>query len=118
MAADVTNGEPATQFGESGYFRMTLQSALAPVAINRMHNWTLRLETPSGDPVSGANVTVTGGMPDHDHGLPTAPRATGTLNDGQYLIEGVKFHMNGRWELTIGVETATQSDAATFEFAL
>ena len=97
---------------------MTLQSALAPVAINRMHNWTLRLETPSGDPVSGANVTVTGGMPDHDHGLPTAPRATRTVNDGQYLIEGVKFHMNGRWELTIGVETATQSDAATFVFDL
>ena len=55
-------------------------------------------------------------MPEHDHGLPTAPRVTRELEPGRYLLEGVRFHMGGRWELILQIETAGAADTARFEF--
>lgn len=84
---------------ESGAYRLDYQSRLEPIAINRMHAWVLHVERADGQPVEGAAITVSGGMPAHDHGLPTAPRVTRELGGGDYLLEGLRFHMNGDWEL-------------------
>ncbi len=116
--ADLRAGEPATQITQAGYFRVTVQSALTPVDINRMHGWIVSVQTADGTPVTNAIITVGGGMPTHDHGLPTAPRVTENLGDGRYRVEGVKFHMNGLWELTVDVQAASRSDTARFELAL
>ena len=37
-------------------------------------------------------------MPDHAHGTLTTPKLK-KLSDRSYLIDGVKFHMKGFWEL-------------------
>jgi len=99
-------------------FLVSYKPGLQPVVINRMHSWVVHVETADGGPVADAAVTLVGGMPDHDHGLPTVPRATQYLGGGDYLVEGIKFHMNGRWEITISIETAGSSDAVTFELQL
>ena len=44
-----------------------------------------------------AAITVDGGMPQHGHGFPTRPRVTRDLDDGTYLLEGMKFSMTGWW---------------------
>ena len=47
-----------------------------------MHSWMLTVKTPDGKPVEDAKVAIGGGMPDHNHGLPTSPQMTEHLGRG------------------------------------
>ena len=118
LAAAFAQAEPITALGESGYFRVTAQSELDPIPINQMHSWVLQVATAAGVPVEDAQISVGGGMPDHDHGLPTAPRVTTNLKNGSYLLEGIRFHMNGRWEISIAVVTPERRDVVVLELEL
>jgi hypothetical protein len=73
--------------------------------INRMHSWILHIEDESGVGVEGATIDVDGGMPQHNHGLPTKPRVTEDLGGGDYRLEGMRFHMSGSWEITLRITT-------------
>jgi len=55
--------------------------------------------------VSGATLDIVGGMPEHNHGMPTQPQITEELAPGRYLLEGVRFHMPGLWRLTASIST-------------
>ena len=57
-------------------------------------------------------------MPEHDHGLPTQPQITATLDNGDYLLEGVRFHMQGLWLLEIDLQHDGSEDSASIEFVL
>jgi len=87
-----------------------------PPQVNRMHSWILHIETEDGVGVEGATVTVDGGMPQHDHGLPTRPRVTEELGDGDYKLDGLRFHMSGYWEIFVTV--TTESDVSTVTIPL
>ena len=76
-------------------------SEITPLDINRIHSWLLRLTDIQGRPVSNAQIELVGGMPEHDHGLPTQPQITAETEVGSYLLEGVRFHMPGNWQLDI-----------------
>lgn len=73
--------------------------------INEMHSWVLHVQTEEGIPVEGATIEVEGGMPEHDHGLPTRPRVTAELGDGDYRLDGLRFHMRGYWEVVVSITT-------------
>lgn len=103
---------------EDGHFRITATAELEPIAINTMHDWIVRVERPDGTPVPGARVLVQGGMPEHQHGLPTAPRTTGERAPGEYVVEGMKFNMTGHWQLTFTVWSEGVTDRATFDLEL
>jgi hypothetical protein len=106
--------EPNGTFvSDGGRFVLAYASRLEPITINTMHAWELTLTTRAGEPVTGASFAVSGGMPTHDHGLPTAPRVTRELGEGRYLLEGVRFHMVGAWELTFEVTTRGATDRIT-----
>jgi hypothetical protein len=80
-----------------------------------MQAWEARVTTADGTPVSGARIEVRGGMPQHGHGLPTRPAVTRALDDGRYIIGGVKFSMTGWWELKLKIDSANGGpDDATF----
>ena len=93
-------------------------SQLDPLAINTIHSWELVLHTVDGAPLIGAQMSVVGGMPDHDHGLPTSPVVSKEITPGRYLLEGMRFHMPGRWLLTFDVISDQGSESATLEFRL
>ena len=95
-------------------FIVTLSPLATPVAINQIHSWRIKLMTALGAPVTRAEFYVGGGMPDHGHGFPTRPSVTSALGDGEYLLEGMKFSMHGRWEIRLAIQTATGSDMVTF----
>ncbi|MFT7221588.1 MAG: hypothetical protein ACI8Z1_003210 [Candidatus Azotimanducaceae bacterium] len=63
--------------------------------------------------VEGAEITVDGGMPEHRHGLPTAPLVRPGENDCEYLVEGLRFHMAGRWELKFTINFGDKTDTLT-----
>ena len=102
--------DPGTWLSRSGHFRVSYASDLQPLVINRMHSWVLDVVDSDGGPVTGANLTVSGGMPIHDHGLPTSPKVTRELEPGRYLLEGLRFHMRGEWQVEIAIDAGELSD--------
>ena len=83
-----------------------------------IHHWIFHIENAAGEPVNNATVSITGGMPEHNHGLPTSPRMTDALDDGNYMLEGVRFHMRGFWELTVTVEAGGRRDTVVIPLTI
>lgn len=92
-----------------------IYSEIAPLDINKIHSWQLRLTDASGSPVSKAQIEVVGGMPEHDHGMPTQPQVTAETETGSYLLEGMRFHMPGKWLLDIKLTYETGSASSVVE---
>lgn len=101
-----------------GEFRVVYESELEPLVINRIHNGVLRIETGAGEPVADAQISIAGGMPLHDHGLATQPQVTRYLGDGQYQVEGLRYHMHGAWELLITIEAKGKKDTVVIPLQL
>ena len=108
---------PAVE-SRAGHFTLSYDTSLEPLTINRIHSWTIHVATADGSPVTGATLSISGGMPVHNHGLPTSPRMTRELGDGNYLFEGVRFHMNGAWELTVKIHAGSIRDVAVIPLTL
>ena len=116
-ARAVAQDELVTLATDRGY-RLQIFSQVTPLEINRIHSWELLLTDTNGAIVNDATIQVSGGMPEHDHGMPTLPRVTETLNNGRLLLQGVRFHMPGYWELIFNIQTPNGADSAKFEFTL
>jgi hypothetical protein len=110
LAEEHAPGESRGWLSQTGHYRVRYTSKLNPIVINRIHAWILHVETADGEPVLNADIAVVGGMPEHNHGLPTSPRMTQDLDDGDYLVEGMRFHMNGHWEITISISAGDGRD--------
>lgn len=114
---------PQTEFGlgprasQGGMYRATLQPAEA-LGYRRMHTLRLLVHTRAGAPVANASIQVDGGMPQHGHGLPTAPRVTRNLGNGAYQVAGLRFNMPGWWVLRFRIGSAAGTDSVTFNLAL
>jgi hypothetical protein len=107
-----------TRTSESGVFRATIVPQGDTIPQGRLHRWTLHLETAGGAPVDGCTITVDGGMPQHGHGLPTKPRVTRALGNGDHLVEGMKFNMGGWWVVKFRVASASGRDSVVFNLKL
>ena len=106
------------KLSDGGLYHVELIPDASPISVGKMHVWTVELETASGAPVTQADFVISGGMPQHGHGLPTAPQVTKSLGDGRFKIEGVKFNMSGWWTFKLGLKGAAGSDAVTFNIVL
>ena len=103
---------------EKGLYSVAIEPEAGTIVQGELHSWVLTLTTPQGAPVTDATITVDGGMPDHNHGLPTAPQATAHLGDGKYRIVGVKFSMSGWWELRFAISSPAGEDSVIFNLTL
>lgn len=102
----------------SGYYRVSFASDLKPLTINRIHRWIFHIEDSSGNIVANAALSLVGGMPEHNHGLPTKPRMTKSLGNGDYVVEGMRFHMSGYWELTLTVDADNRKDTVVIPLTI
>ena len=124
MMAKISSGVPAnldystTRVWVKGLFNVSYTASTGTVPINQMHQWTLHVETANGQPVEDATITIDGDMPQHGHGLPTQPRVTKYLGNGDYLVDGMKFQMGGWWLMDFTISTNSQSDAVHFNMML
>ena len=103
---------------EPNGFVVSVYSTLKPIAINRMHSWIVHINDRYGDPVDDAEIHVDAGMPEHNHGLPTTPQVTQRLGNGEYLLEGMRFHMNGWWQIAISFSVNNDEDSVVFDLHL
>ena len=76
---------------------------VSQIPLNKIHQWRLLLSDLNGSPVKDASIEVVGHMPGHVHGLPTQPQVTKELAPGVYLVEGLKFQMQGWWVMQFNV---------------
>lgn len=107
------------RMSDQGVFHVGIESQIRPIPIARIHQWKVHLTDRAGLPISGAVIAVDGGMPQHHHGLPTAPRATPAATPGDYVISGMKFSMTGWWQLKLRVKsTDGRTDGITFNVVL
>jgi len=102
---------------ERGVYELSYESSLEPIEINRIHIWVVHITT-AGEPVLNARLSVAGGMPAHDHGLPTRPRISEELGNGDYRLEGMRFHMRGAWEVSIEIEANGKVDTVMIALQL
>ena len=99
-------------------YRAAVRPDLIPIPVGRLQRWTLHIDTVDGRPVDTATITVNGGMPQHGHGLPTSPRVTRGLGNGDHLVEGMKFNMGGWWVVRFAVSSSAGTDTVTFNLSL
>lgn len=97
---------------------ISFQPNLNPLVINRIHSWDILVRDASGGALTAAELTLRGGMPEHDHGMPTQPAVTAETEPGRYRMDGLRFHMPGLWRLELDIVTDEFTDTAVIEFRL
>jgi hypothetical protein len=102
----------------NGLYVINYTPETGSVPINQMQKWTLHVETSDGRPVENAEISVDGDMPQHGHGLPTRPQVTQYLGNGDYQVEGLRFHMPGWWVVDFVINSDGQSDSVRFNLTL
>ena len=107
-----------TRVSEGRLYRATVRPQGDTIPQGRLHRWTLHLETTDGTPVDSVRIAVDGGMPQHGHGLPTKPRVTRELGNGDHLVEGMKFNMGGWWVVKFRVSGEAGTDSLVFNVKL
>ena len=108
-----------TKAGVDGRLEFKLVSS-DPAPPSRGDNrWIVQLSTMTAPvmPVSGAAMTVTPFMPDHQHVSGETVIVTPTATAGEYQLDPVNLFMPGLWEITLRVTGATE-DRAVFRFCL
>lgn len=104
---------------DDGLFQVQVVSGQVPIPMSKVHFWSLRLSGTDGSPVFGATVKIDGGMPEHGHGLPTAPQVEPAAEPGHYVIKGMKFSMPGWWVLKLDIRAPDgRTDKITFNLVL
>jgi len=101
-----------------GHFNVSYKSDVHPMPVNKLLSWNLSVMTADGKPVKDASIKILGDMPEHGHGFPTEPEVSGTMEDGQYLVEGIKFSMPGWWVVTFHITAGDMMDHVSFNLLL
>jgi len=107
-----------TMMSKGGGFKATYSSDPEAVPVNKMMSWKLKVESADGQAVRDAEISVSGDMPEHGHGLPTQPKVTKNFGDGTYLVEGIKFSMPGWWIMNYAIKAGGKTDTVTFNLQL
>lgn len=68
-------------------------------------------------PVADISVRADAAMPQHRHGMNTAPRTTRNA-DGSFTARGMMLHMPGYWEIYVDVTRNGQTERAVIEVEL
>jgi hypothetical protein len=107
-----------TRLTERGLYRVSIKAPDDMPPVGKIHEWILHIEDTTGVAVDSATVCVDGGMPEHGHGMPTAPEpAAGSIN-GDYRIEGMKFSMTGWWVVKFVIQSRAGTDSVRFNLGL
>lgn len=86
---------------QTSQYNITAEPIELPIILNKIHSWVIHIDDATGQPVQGLEFQIKGGMPAHQHGLPTQPQLINEPKPGEYIIDGVKFNMYGKWRIEL-----------------
>jgi hypothetical protein len=84
----------------------------APIAVGRQFAIEVQL-----CPASAVLARVDASMPEHRHGMNYRPSVK-SLGAGRWRVEGLMFHMPGRWELQLDVKADGRIERLLDNFTL
>ena len=111
----VANLEKAGTLGRAT-FKLTSADPAPPR--RGMNAWKLIVTDKAGAPISDAEVTVTGTMPDHQHGWPTPPTITKGADGMTFDFAQLNLSMAGVWTVTFEVKMKSVDGTITTEATL
>jgi hypothetical protein len=76
--------------------------------------WTVVLSGESAEAITAADVSFSGWMPQHGHGLNAVPLIQ-ELGAGRYAIRPIILYMPQLWELSVVVTRGDAREAVTFD---
>lgn len=103
---------------DKGIYTVTFTPREGVPAVGPISVWHVEVKNRDEAPVTGAEILVDGGMPQHGHGLPTSPASLGEVSPGVYAIDGMKFSMRGWWEFKLDIKGDDGEDTVTFNTVL
>ena len=113
-ATDPDPAAPITAVSDGGLYHVEVWPDIPPARLGHLHAWRVRVQRVDGQPTTLSRLAFTASMPQHGHGLTTAPLATRGFDDGTFLVDGVLFHMSGEWMLRIEFVGSEGPDAVEF----
>jgi cytochrome c peroxidase len=111
MQAGASATAGSVHVSERGGYRVRVEPATEPLVLNAWQRVLLHVERTDDAPLALLALSVDGGMPAHGHGLPSAPRVR-SANGQDFVIEGLRFNMAGRWELRVLLSDRAGNDLA------
>ena len=107
--------------GMAGALDFKLMSATpAPPGFND-NTWIIQINSMSGgvvgSPATGASITVTPFMPDHQHGT-LKVKVEAMPDAGQYKLTPINMWMPGLWETTIDAQVGAVTDRVVYKFCI
>jgi len=85
--------------------KLKCEKPLATGSFQSCHLVVLR----ENQPVENTEIFISGGMPQHQHGLPTAPKLVWSEEKKYYEVLGLKFSMSGDWSLNFKINAKTEN---------
>lgn len=106
--------------GQSSKLSVKLMSADPAPPARNLNTWIIQVNAmPGGAPLSGATMTVTPFMPDHQHGAGAYRVQVEAMPDaGQYRLSQINTWMPGYWEVTIDAQAGDVRDTVVFGFCI
>lgn len=92
-----------SQVSKSNHYKIDL-NCNHPPTLSSFQQCTFTLSNKQKEKLTNAVVKIDGGMPTHQHGLPTTPQALWNEKDNVYNINGLKFSMPGEWVLKFFID--------------
>jgi hypothetical protein len=102
--------------GEAGHVLLGWRPVAGALVRNEPASLDVVLRDVAG-PAVEVRLVVRGWMPDHAHGLVSAPVVT-PLGAGAYRVDGLLLHMRGRWQLLFDVSLGGSVDVVCFDLEL
>lgn len=108
--------------GAAGALDFKLMSATpAPPGFND-NTWIIQVNAMAagvvGNPVTGATITASPFMPDHQHGSAYKVKVEALATPGQYKLSPINMWMPGYWEVTINVDAGAARDSVIYKFCI
>jgi len=108
--------------GIGGLLHFTLVSADPAPPARNLNTWVVQINSLAagvvGAPATGAVMTVTPFMPDHQHGAGLTVQVQEMATAGRYQLSQINTWMPGYWEITIDAQVGGVHDSAVFRFCI
>lgn len=116
---EINQEEPRGALTSGGSFYVEWAPDPDPIPLNEIFLIRFRVLDPTDRevPIHNAVITANAWMPDHKHGTTLEPRIE-IHGDGTATAEGFLMHMEGYWQLGVGVAVSGRMERATFDIQL
>jgi hypothetical protein len=105
--------------GATGQLSFKLMGATPSPPQRYLNEWTLEVTSmKDGTPTTGADLTITPWMPDHQHGAGAYTPKVQEMTNGQYDVKEINTWMPGYWEVTVKATAGSVEDTAVYKFCI